>query len=105
MAQADDEDFAEAVLALPESDRPDRGPSLADWSPEVNLLAAAVDRLGENIAATIAAAGGKAPKIRPLPRPKTAFDRVRARRRWEAHGTLVSEVEEAQRRWAAKRSG
>lgn len=76
----------------------DGAPPLATWSPEVQYLAAVFDRLGELIAATIAAANGKPPKVRPLPRPRTAFDRARARRALSRHESLVAEMEAARAR-------
>jgi hypothetical protein len=48
-----------------EQESPDsRGPRLQDWSPEVAVLAAVVDRLGELIRIQIARAGRKPPAIR-----------------------------------------
>lgn len=57
------------------------------------------DRLSELIAAVIAAAGGKPPKPTPLPRPRTAVDRLRAQARRARHDSLVAEVTAAQQRW------
>lgn len=56
-------------------------PDLVDFPPEVELLAAVYDRLGEVIAAVAASAGSKK-KIRPRPwaRPETARDILRKRR-------------------------
>ncbi len=82
---------------------------MRDWSPEMEILVAAVDRLGEVIQAVIAAQGAKPPKIAPMPRPKTATEKLRDPRRQhqkilskvmiaQPDGSLVSAAEMAQRR-------
>lgn len=81
---------------------PQSSPPLEVASPEVYELLSVVDRLGEVIATQVAAAGGKPPKVRPAKRPVSAFDRVKTRRSWARHHDLVSEVEQAQARWAAR---
>lgn len=48
------------------------GPSLATWSPEMNLLAVVIDRL----AVLIEIQKAKPGKPVQYPRPKTAFDRL-----------------------------
>lgn len=109
MAKAEDEELAEAVVDQQEAMEklgkkvPRHAPSLETFSPEVYEIAAAVDRLGEVIVTQIAAAGGKPPRVRPTPRPQSAFDRVKARRSWARHGDLVAEVEQAQERWQVAR--
>jgi hypothetical protein len=90
-ALADDEDLATQVLASKEPPEP-AGPRLSEWSPELAALTAIQDRLGEVIAAVIAAAGGRPPRLRPSPRPKTAADRVRLQQRQERHLALVARV-------------
>ncbi len=111
IALANDEEAAERYLETAEkrSGMVDitegaKRPSLETWSPEVQHLAIIADRLSEVVAAIISTVPGqKPPKVKPLPRPETAIDRVRRRRAWRRHDELVAEVEEAQRRWAAKR--
>lgn len=81
---------------------------MRDWSPEMEILVAAVDRLGEVVQAVVAAQGGKPPKIPPLPRPKTATDKLRDPRKQhqkilskvmitQPDGTVISAAEMAQR--------
>lgn len=87
-AVADDDELAE------NSPPPRSGPpALRDWTPEVQYLVALYDRLGELIA-TVASANStkrvKPPK--PYPRPVTAYDRVRGRRRWKQHQWLVEQL-------------
>lgn len=94
LARLEDDELAEASLAEVDG-RASSGPSLADWSPEAAYTVAVVDRLGELISALIAAHGGKPPKVRPLPRPRTAFDRARWKRSQERHQSLVAEVNAA----------
>ena len=63
---------------------PSPSPPLSEFSMEAEILAAVVDRLGEVIQATIAAAGSKKKiKIKPWPRPETAAVLERRRRRQE----------------------
>lgn len=86
-ALADDDELAMA------SDEPrSRPPRLTEFSPEVAALAAAFDRLGELIGTLVAVNGGTPPKLEPYPRPVTAAERVRRRKRMEAHYDLVRRV-------------
>lgn len=93
-ALADDEEMAEIALSEPrnEDDRPPRGPRISEWSPELEALTGIIDRLGEVIQAQIAAAGGKPRAVRPQPRPTTAMDKIREKKRREAHRKIVSRV-------------
>lgn len=78
-ALAQDDELAEAD----ESAGP-RVISLTEWSPEVEALAVVVDRLADVANCIIGTAGGRPSRVAPYPRPVTAFDRARARRRREA---------------------
>lgn len=104
IALAQDDEAAEEHLAAGD-EAPNSGPPLESWSPEVEYLAAVVDRLGEVIQTVIATTPGakKPPRMRPVPRPETALDRARRRRAWARHHELVAEVEAAQARYEAKR--
>jgi len=88
---AQDEKLAELLANRPKSDRaPTR--RLADWSPQVELLTAILNRLGE-VAQAIAALGGAKPKtVPPAPFPVTALDRVRSRKRLQRHNALADRV-------------
>lgn len=68
------------------------GPRLSDWSPEVEALYALVDRVTELIHLTAAVNGAKPGRMQPAPRPVTAFDRARIRRRVRKHRDLVARV-------------
>lgn len=92
-AISDDEEFAEHVLNQPESDRKgDRRPKISEWDLYAEKLTDVVDRLGEVMQAVVASAGGKPPKVRPQPRPRTAVDKLREKRRYEHHKKVVSRV-------------
>ncbi len=65
---------------------------LTEWSPEMEALAAVVDRLAEVISAVVQSQGGKAPQIRPYPRPVTAADRAHAQARREADDALAAQL-------------
>lgn len=90
-ALADDEELAEMVLESPHDDVP-TGPRMSQWSPEAGLLAEIVDRLAEVASAVVASAGGAPGTLKPYPRPRTAADRVQARRRRQRHDALVRRV-------------
>jgi len=87
-ALADDEELA----ASTEADPKPRPPRLTEWSPEVQALAATVDRLGDVLRVLVAANGGNPPKIPHYPRPVTASERVKQRRRMRDHQALVARV-------------
>ena len=73
-------------------------PSIENWSPSDNYLAMIGDRMGEIFSAIIATRGGKPPKVQPVSRPVTAYDRIRSRVAWEKHRSLVDEVNRARRK-------
>lgn len=90
-AQAADEEFARAVLALPTSSAVPP-PRWSEWTPERQALVDIFDRLGDLIATLVATSGGRAPTIRRHPRPITAVDRLRDQVRMEKHRELVARV-------------
>lgn len=63
---------------------------MRDWSPLLEMLTVIADRQADIIQAVIAVQGGKPPKIRPMPRPKTAADRINNPRR--QHERILSKV-------------
>lgn len=86
-----DEKLAEMLADRPKSDKaPTR--RMSDWSPQVELLTAILNRLGE-VAQAIAALGGAKPKKVPsAPYPVTALDRVRSRKRFQRHHALSARI-------------
>lgn len=81
----DDEDFAAEFLDLdvPATSLQRR---MREWTPEVEMLTNLYDRIGEHITISLAAAGAKKPpRARPGPRPRTAVDRLKTRRRDQSH--------------------
>lgn len=92
-AMSEDEEVAEEYLNATRGDKPKSArPRISEWSAEVERMTDMIDRMGEMIQAIVASNGGKAPKLRPQPRPKTAIDRVRERKRYEQHRKVVSRV-------------
>lgn len=92
-ALSEDEEVAEDVLSRKENERPrGAGPRISEWSPEVERLTDLVDRMGEVMVAVVASQGGKPPKLRPHPRPRTAVDRLREKKRYEHHKKVVARV-------------
>jgi hypothetical protein len=64
----------------------DTGPSMATWSPEVNLLAVIADRL----AAIIESNSAKPKNVVPYARPQTAFDRLERQEMKAIHERLTA---------------
>jgi hypothetical protein len=90
---ATDEELAEQVLNLPESDRKAVWGRLhRDYSPEVEMLSALFDRLGELIRVTAATRGARGKQPQNAPRPTSAIERVRRRRSLEKHQRLTGRV-------------
>ena len=93
-AISNDEEHVEAIIAAREhsdSSGPS-GPPLSEYNPMVERLDRLIDAVGQNTAATIAAAGAKPPTIPPQPRPTTAFDTVKHRRRLAQHDALTARL-------------
>lgn len=90
-AMADDEDLAE------QAPEPKPGPPpLTDFTPEVQRLTLIADRLGELITAVHNTVAKKPQKPPPrLPRPETAHDRIRRRRRSERHQLIRTRLRQA----------
>jgi hypothetical protein len=89
---ADDEQLAERMLERPD---PPPGPPtrrMREWSAEVELLSVVVDRLAELIQVVGATKGSKARSIRHQPRPVTAMQKLRARKRRAKHEALAARV-------------
>lgn len=94
-ALANDIDFARVVIeANPETEG--NGARISAWSPEVEMLAQAVDALRAVNANQIVIAGGKA-KFSPVVRPITAFDRARHEAKRAKQDFIRGRVEEARR--------
>lgn len=68
------------------------GPSVLSWTPEMDMQASAVDRLSEIVSAVIGSAGGKPPKVKPMPRPDTATHRLQREVQRLKHRRLTSRV-------------
>lgn len=65
---------------------------MSEWSPERELLAVVVDRLGDVLRALVAVNGGKPPRVPPYPRPTTAWQRARNREAMRSHEALVARL-------------
>lgn len=89
-AVAEDEELAKHLAAEPPP--PTRAPPLTEFGPEVEVLAEVRDLLANLIAVTIKANDGKPPKVKPYPRPESAVQRERRRRRYEQHRALAARV-------------
>jgi hypothetical protein len=93
---ADDEEFARAIIGdrnIDDLRQPGASPvSLAEFSPEVGALFDVVDRLGDVVAGLRSLSGSKGRAPRPVPRPKTAFERVATANRRQKHHELWERI-------------
>lgn len=90
-AVANDDELAE------QAPEPKPGPPpLHTWTPEVDKLTLIADRLGEVVAAVYSTNAKKPPKPPPrLPRPQTAYDRIKTKRRRDKHHLVRNRLREA----------
>ena len=89
-AIAEDEDLAEQLAGMP--DQKPGPPRLAEFSPEVQVLAEVRDLVATLINVQIARAGKKPSKVKPYPRPVSAVEQVRRRERYRKHTSLVAHL-------------
>lgn len=89
-AIAEDEELALQMLGEEEPGR--STPRLAEFSPEVQVMAEVRDLIASLIGVQIARAGKKPKKIKPYPRPESALERVRRRQRYATHRGLVDRL-------------
>jgi len=89
-AVSQDDELAEALVD--KDDLVPVGPRVSEFTPEVEMLTAIFDRLGELGQIFAASRGGKAGRVQPAPRPRTARDRVARRRREKKHRSLVARL-------------
>lgn len=66
---------------------------MSEYSPELERLTDLLDRIGELIA-VVAVTGGvrSQPQLKPAPRPVTAMERLRERRRKAKHRSLTARL-------------
>lgn len=98
-ALANDDEFARMVLdgrddsdLRASSSGNKAAVTLAEFTPEVAALYDVIDRLGDVCAGLVNLGGKKPRQQRPVPRPKSAFERVAIENRRTAHRSLVSRV-------------
>ena len=97
-AQLNDEEWAREVIDLPQLER-NAPPPMSQFTPEVELLTYIGESLQAVHGALVALGQGKPQHPRPLPRPRTALDRIRDERRAAHIDALANEVEAAMRRY------
>lgn len=94
-AVSQDEQLAKSMVDQGDSPAAGKGPRrrLSEFTPAVELLSVVADRVGELITVTAAVRGGGKPhRMKPMPRPTTALERIREKRRLAAHRSLVARV-------------
>ncbi|MFI7608781.1 hypothetical protein ACIBTV_27225 [Micromonospora sp. NPDC049366] len=65
---------------------------LSEWTPEMERLTDLYDLVNEVIRVLVALKGGKPGNSKPLPRPVSALDRAKARKRQAKHRSLVARM-------------
>ncbi len=91
-----DEELAGKVLAYTQGDDRSANAKWArshrEYSPEVEMLSAVYDRIGELVRVTAMARGARAKAPSPAPRPISALERVRARWARQKHERLAARL-------------
>ena len=100
----DDEMVAELLRANPSAAAPSRHPRYAEFGPTEEALADVTDRLGEVVRGLVGLGGKKPKPVKAVPRPRTAFDRVREEIDREQHSSLVARLLPAEQRAATDAS-
>lgn len=98
-AQLEDPEVAAAILASGEGESGGGAPALSEFTPVVAMLANLVDMTQVVVANLEALRNAKPDKPRPLPRPRTAVDRLRAQVRQQRFDALEADFLAAQERW------
>lgn len=90
-AIANDEEVAQMILDMEEENggASEWSPPLSEYDLNNTLLSLIVDSLASLQATIVAVNGGKPSKPEPLPRPKTAVDRLREKRSQERQQVIV----------------
>jgi hypothetical protein len=91
-AMAADEELAAAIIDADDGKPKKPVRRISDYSPEVEMLTLIADRVAENTQVLVASRGGKPRKLPHLPRPVTAVEKVRAKRRQKKHEWTVARV-------------
>lgn len=65
---------------------------MSEYSVQVEMLTAILDRLGEVVQAIASSAGAKPRKLKPAPRPVTAMETLRHKRSEHKHRQIVARV-------------
>lgn len=89
-----DPEIAKEIVNHPsyaENQAADSGPSLVGYTGLNAQMAQLIDAVNANTSATISAAGGKAKRPKPIPRPQTGVDRAKADRRKIDQQSIIDE--------------
>lgn len=90
---ATDPDLAKQLAALPEADRKAQWRrSHREFSPEVEMLSALFDRMGELVRAVAATKGARSRQPQSAPRPIAAIERIKKQSVEERHRRLTARV-------------
>lgn len=90
-AVSNDEQVAEQILDRPEENLHPRR-RMSEYNAVVEMLSVVADRVSELISLTAAINGGTPREIPHAPRPETALERVKDRRRRDKHKAIVARM-------------
>lgn len=92
-AMATDDKLAHEMASLPDAGGKAKWRrSYRDYSPEVEMLSALFDRVGELIRVTAGTRGARSKSPQPAPRPIPAIERIKRRNAETRHRQTVSRV-------------
>lgn len=91
-AMSQDDELVEMVASGQAAEPTSKAIRMAEFSPEVEALYGAIDRLGDVVSGLVGLGGKKPPRIAPVPRPETAWTRFAHHQDLAAHRALVSRV-------------
>lgn len=93
-AVTQDEAVAEQMLDNPPKNETSKKPvrRMSEWTPAVELLTVAVNRLTELTQAVAALGGAKPRKIQQAPYPESVLEKLRRRRADKQHKLLVAQI-------------
>lgn len=92
-AMSEDEELAEFLVKTEKRDAPAKvARSMRDFSAVVEVLSVVADRQAELAQIMAAHKGAKPRRVDPMPRPETAFQKVKRRKSRQHHSYTVARV-------------
>lgn len=96
-AVASNPEHVQAILKATGDQREEYSPPLTEWTAQNEQLAQLVDLMEKLIGVQVSRGGGKAQRIKPSARPKTAFRDARTTLAKQQHQEMVARMKRARR--------